>query len=64
MSNITKLFQFNNSDKNEIIELKNNLRNIEERRKTMKMLNTLLGFTVDYNIFIDFLNKHIQKKDV
>lgn len=58
----TSDFSFSNKTIQEIHDLKDMLKDFNEREKTIKMLSTILGFEVNYLLLIEFLDKHIERE--
>ncbi len=57
------VFSFSNSEIKEIKELIDRLKSDKNyQNNVLKMLNTVLGIKVNFNLLIKFLQNHIQKE--
>ncbi len=57
------VFSFSNSEIKEIKELIDRLNSDKNyQNNVLKMLNTVLGIKVNFNLLIKFLQNHIQKE--
>ena len=54
--------KFINKSIQEMKDLKDMLKDLNEREKTLNMLKTILGFEVNYLLLIEMIDKHIQRE--
>jgi hypothetical protein len=54
--------KFKNKSIQEMQDLKEMLKDFNEREKTLNMLKTILSFEVNYLLLIEMIDKHIQRE--